>query len=190
MGVSKLTLPLGSKRVIEWILEAASLSLLDQVILVVRPDDQVVSEIGRMWKARVIVNPDYQQGLSTSIQKALAELDSRGKDMAGFCLILGDQPFINCKIINQLIEVFERGKKEIVVPYYQAQRGNPVLFDMAWKPDLMKITGDVGGRVFIKKYPEKIKRVDIPDQAILFDIDRKEDYLEAKMLLERKERSR
>lgn len=188
IGTSKLTLPLGSKRVIEWVLEAATLSLLNKIIFVIRPGEKELLEIGKKWKAIVVMNTEYQEGLSRSIQKALIELDSWHENIDGFCLILGDQPFISSKIINQLIDAFNCGKKEIVVPYYQGRRGNPVLFDIAWKPYLMKVTGDVGGRVLIRRYPEKVKRVDFRNHAILFDIDRKEDYLKAKNVFEGKGR--
>lgn len=187
MGKPKLNLPLGSKRVIEWVLEAAALSLLDKMILVIRPDDKEVLEIGERWKAEIVFNPDFKKGMSTSIQKALIELDATDQVIDGFCLILGDQPFIKPEIINQLIKSFTRGKKEIVVPYYQNKRGNPVLFDIDWKEDLMNITGDTGGRVLINLYPEKVRKVNILDSSILFDIDGEEDYLKAKTYFKMKE---
>jgi molybdenum cofactor cytidylyltransferase len=180
MRRSKLNLPLGSKKLIEWVLESVTLSLLDEIFLVIKPDDKNITEIARKWNVKIVYNPDYKKGMSTSIQKALIKLDTQDKEIDGFCLILGDQPFINHKIINQLIKNFTRGKKEIVVPYYQGNRGNPVLFDMEWKKDFMEITGDTGGRVLIRKYPDHIKKVDILDKGILFDIDREEDYSKAK----------
>jgi len=187
IGTSKLHLSLGSKRVIEWVLEAATSSLLSRIILVIRPEDEEILKIGEKWDMEIVSNPEYREGMSTTIQKGLNQLDYQDKAIGGFCLILGDQPFINSKMINQLIESFTGEKKEIIVPYYQGKRGNPVLFDMAWKRDFMKITGDAGGRVLIKKYPNKVKRIDISDQAILFDIDREEDYLKAKKYIKTKE---
>jgi len=182
IGKSKLNLPLGSKRVIEWVLEAAKLSSLDKVILVVRPKDEGISKIGKKWGVEIVLNPDFYQGMSTTIQKALLKLDSQ--EVEGFFLILGDQPLITSKIINKLIKSFSPGKGEIVVPYFEDKRGNPTLFDICWKDELMAITGDVGGRVLIKAHPEKVKRINISDKAILFDIDKEEDYLKAQTYLE------
>jgi molybdenum cofactor cytidylyltransferase len=82
-----------------------------------------------------------------------------------------------------LIKSFSPGKGEIIVPYFKDKRGNPVLFDICWKDKLMAVTGDVGGRVLIKAHPEKVKRVNISDKAILFDIDQEKDYLKAQMYL-------
>jgi len=181
MGKVKLTLPLGNKKLIEWVLEAAKLTPLDKYFLVVRPEDKDIIKIGKAWGAEIVLNPDFRKGMSTSIKKALLKINTQ--EAEGFFLILGDQPLITSKIINKLIKSFSPGKGEIVVPYFKNKRGNPVLFDICWKDELMAITGDVGGRVLIKAHPEKIKRVNISDKAILFDIDQEKDYLKAQMYL-------
>ncbi|MEA1940046.1 MAG: nucleotidyltransferase family protein [Candidatus Caldatribacteriota bacterium] len=181
IGKPKLKLPLGSKKVIEWVLEAAESSSLDKTILAIRPEDEEISKIAKKWGVKIVLNPDFYKGISTTIQKALLEIDSQ--EVKGFFLILGDQPLISSTIINELIKYFSPGKREIVVPYYKGRRGNPVLFDIYWKKELMTISGDVGGRVLIKSYPEKVKRVNILDEAILFDIDNEDDYLRAKTYL-------
>ncbi len=181
MGKVKLTLPLGNKKLIEWVLEAAKSTPLDKYFLVVRPEDKDIIKIGKAWGAEILLNPDFRKGMSTSIKKALLKINTQ--EAEGFFLILGDQPLITSKIINKLIKSFSPGKGEIVVPYFKDKRGNPVLFDICWKDELMAVTGDVGGRVLIKAHSEKVKRVNIPDKAILFDIDQEKDYLKAQMYL-------
>ena len=181
MGKVKLTLPLGNKKLIEWVLQAAKLTPLDKYFLVVRPEDKDIIKIGKAWGAEIVLNPDFRKGMSTSIKKALLKINTQ--EAEGFFLILGDQPLITSKIINKLIKSFSPGKGEIIVPYFKDKRGNPVLFDICWKDELMAVTGDVGGRVLIKAHPEKVKRVNISDETILFDIDQKKDYLKAQMYL-------
>ena len=181
MGKVKLTLPLGDKQLIEWVLQAVKLAPLDKYFLVVRPEDKEMIKIGESWGAEIVLNPDFRRGMSTSIKKALLKIDTQ--KVEGFFLILGDQPLIASKIINKLIKSFSPGKAEIVVPYFKDKRGNPVLFDICWRDELMAVTGDVGGRVLIKAHPEKVKRVNISDETILFDIDQEEDYLKAQMYL-------
>lgn len=181
MGKVKLTLPLGDKPLIEWVLQAVKMSSLNKTILVIRPEDEEIFKIGKDWGAEIVLNPNFRQGISTSIKEALLRIDSQ--EVEGFFLILGDQPLINSTIINKLIKSFSPGKGEIVVPYYQDIRGNPALFDICWKDELMAVTGDVGGRVLIKAHPEKVKRINISDKAILFDIDKEKDYLKAQTYL-------
>ena len=180
MGKVKLTLPLGDKKLIEWVLQAAKLTPLDKYFLVVRPEDKEIIETGKKWGAEIVLNPKYKSGMSTSIKKALLKINTQ--EVQGFFLILGDQPLINPSILFKMILAFTPGEKEIVVPFYKDNRGNPVLFDICWKDELMAVTGDLGGRVLIKAHPERIKRFKISDESILLDIDREEDYEKMKTI--------
>ncbi len=56
-----------------------------------------------------------------------------------------------------------------------ARRKDGRMSFICWKDELMAVTGDVGGRVLIKAHPEKVKRVNISDETILFDIDQEKD---------------
>lgn len=178
MGKVKLTLPLGDKQLIEWVLQAVKLAPLDKYFLVVRPEDKEMIKIGESWGAEIVLNPEYRSGMSSSIRKALDQISS--EVVEGIFILLGDQPLINPSIIYKMLKAFTPGKREIVVPFYKDKQGNPVLFDNYWKEELMKLSGDVGGRVLIKAHPERIKSVKIPDESILLDIDREEDYQKIK----------
>jgi molybdenum cofactor cytidylyltransferase len=170
----KLTLPLGDKQLIEWVLQAAKLTPLDKYFLVVRPENKEIIKTGKKWGAEIVLNPEYKSGMSSSIQKALHQISS--EELYGFFVLLGDQPLINPSILYKMLLAFTPGKKEIVVPFYKDRQGNPVFFDGYWKDELMKLSGDVGGRVLIKAHPERVKRFKIPNESILLDIDREEDY--------------
>lgn len=174
MGKVKLTLPLGDKQLIEWVLQAAKLTSLDKYFLVVRPEDKEIIKTGKKWGAEIVLNPEYKSGMSSSIQKALHQISS--EELYGFFVLLGDQPLINPSILYKMLLAFTPGKKEIVVPFYKDRQGNPVFFDGYWKDELIKLSGDVGGRVLIKAHPERVKRFKIPNESILLDIDREEDY--------------
>ncbi len=174
MEKAKLTLPLGGKQLIEWVLQAAKLTPLDKYFLVVRPEDKEIIKTGKKWGAEIVINSEYKTGMSSSIRKALHKISS--EELEGFFVLLGDQPLINPSILYKMLLAFAPGKKEIIVPFYKDRQGNPVFFDGYWKDELMKLSGDVGGRILIKAHPERIKRYKISDESILLDIDREEDY--------------
>ena len=180
MGKVKLTLPLGDKQLIEWVLQAVKLAPLDKYFLVVRPEDKEMIKIGESWGAEIVLNPEYRSGMSSSIRKALYQISS--ELVEGIFILLGDQPLINPSIIFKMLKAFTPGKREIVVPFYKDKQGNPVLFDNYWRDELLELSGDVGGRVLIKAHPERIKRVKIPDESIFLDIDREEDYQKMKTI--------
>jgi molybdenum cofactor cytidylyltransferase len=174
MGKVKLTLPLGDKQLIEWVLQAVKLTPLDKYFLVVRPEDEEMIKTGESWGAEIVLNSEYRSGISSSIKKALHQISS--ENLEGFFVILGDQPFISPSLLYKMIRAFTPGKKKMIVPFYKDRPGNPVFFDAYWKDELMKLSGDVGGRVLIKAHPERVKRFKISDESILLDIDREEDY--------------
>jgi molybdenum cofactor cytidylyltransferase len=180
MGKVKLTLPLGDKQLIEWVLQAVKLAPLDKYFLVVRPEDKEIIKIGESWGAEIVLNPEYRSGMSSSIRKALDQISS--EELEGFFVILGDQPLINPSLLYKMLRAFTPGKKEMIVPFYKDRQGNPVFFDGYWKDELMKLSGDVGGRVLIKAHPERIKRFKISDESIFLDIDREEDYEKIKSI--------
>lgn len=180
MGKVKLALPLGDKQLIEWVLQAVKLAPLDKYFLVVRPEDKEMIKTGEKWGAEIVLNSEYRSGMSSSIKKALHQISS--EELEGFFVLLGDQPFINPSIIFKMLKAFTPGKKEMIVPFYKDRQGNPVFFDGYWKDELMKLSGDVGGRVLIKAHPERIKRFKISDESILLDIDREEDYQKMKTI--------
>ena len=182
MAKVKLTLPLGNRLLIEWVLQAVKLSPLDKFFLVVRPEDKEIIKIGKNWGAEIVLNYEYRTGMSSSIRKGLNQISS--KELEGFFIFLADQPLITPSIIYKMIKSFTPGKKEIIVPFYKDKQGNPVLFDNYWKEELMRLSGDVGGRVLIKAHPEKIKRVNISSESILLDIDREEDYKRIKEIFD------
>jgi len=182
MGKVKLTLPLGDKQLIEWVLQAVKLAPLDKYFLVVRPEDKEMIKAGEKWGAEIVLNSEYRSGMSSSIKKALHQISS--EDLEGFFVILGDQPFINPSLLYKMIRAFTLDKKEIIVPFYKDRQGNPVFFDGYWKDELMKLSGDAGGRGLIKAHPERIKRFKISDESILLDIDREEDYEKMKSIFD------
>ena len=182
MGKVKLTLPLGDKQLIEWVLQAAKLTPLDKYFLVVRPEDKEMIKTGEKWGAEIVLNAEYRSGMSSSIKKALHQISS--EELVGFFVLLGDQPLINPSILFKMLLAFTPDKKEIVVPFYKDRQGNPVFFDGYWKDELMKLSGDAGGRNLIKAHPERIKRFKISDESILLDIDREEDYEKMKSIFD------
>jgi molybdenum cofactor cytidylyltransferase len=182
MGKVKLTLPLGDKQLIEWVLQAVKLAPLDKYFLVVRPEDKEMIKTGEKWGAEIVLNSEYRSGISSSIKKALHQISA--EDLEGFFVILGDQPFINPSLLYKMIRAFNLDKKEMIVPFYKDRPGNPVFFDGYWKDELMKLSGDVGGRVLIKIHPERVKRFKISEEYILLDIDREEDYEKMKSIFD------
>ena len=173
MGSQKLLLPLGTSTIIEQAIDNLLNSRVDEVIVVLgHRAEEVVTKIGRK-PLRIVVNPHYQQGMSTSIIAGLNLIDSNAKAVM---IALADQPAISSKTIDKLIEEFQRHNKGIAIPVYQGNRGHPVIFSIKYKSALLKLTGDVGGRGIIEKHRDDILEIPVDSKDINVDIDALSDY--------------
>ncbi len=181
MGFPKALLPFGDQPLLAVLLERILESDLEPVILVLGPHPRKMRKaLGRLLgqaKLKIIRNPDYHQGLSTSIRKGLTQVPPWAR---GVMFLMGDQPLLTAPVINRLIRSFLKTADAILVPHYGRRPGNPVLFPKALIPELRKLSGDTGGREVIKKYPDRIRAVPIRPQRIGWDMDTWEDYQRAK----------
>ncbi len=126
----------------------------------------------------IVYNPEYQQGQSTSIRAGILALP---KNTGSAIFLLADQPQIPVDIIGALVESHTREMQAILAPLVlEERRANPVLFDRVTFPDLLRLTGDVGGRAIFDKH--RVEYLPWHDDILLFDVDKPEDYQRLKDL--------
>ena len=83
-------------------------------------------------------------------------------------------PMVNSDIYNQLIK--SRSQKDILVPTYKNQQGNPVLFNKLMKEKIMTITGDVGAKKILVSNKDKILNLEVNDQSIIKNFNTLDDF--------------
>ena len=180
MGKDKLMLPWGKTTVFEHCLNTLLQSELVEVVVVVRPRSKLFGRGMKGYntfkrkKIKVAVNPDYQRGMSSSILRGLRYVDLGSR---GILIALGDQPLLKARTINALIHAFRQGEGKITVPFYNGERGNPILFDRSYIKDLKKLRGDTGGRRILERHPDKVVRVRTRSAGVVKDIDSWGEYL-------------
>lgn len=180
MGEPKQLLPLGGRTVLERTLESLRCAPLVQVVLVLGASaDLIVKALPRALLDRLVVvrNPDFEQGMASSLRVGLGAVRPESD---GALVVMADQPFVRPATVARVVERFltsESGSEaEIVIPYYQGQRGNPVLLARSLFAEAMALQGDSGFRVLFGKHADGIAEVDVNDPGILFDIDSREVY--------------
>ncbi len=113
-------------------------------------------------------NPDFAEGLSTSLRAGIASLPA---DVDGVVVLLADMPGVTAAMIDRLISAFDPDAGALLVlPTFGGKRGNPVLWAARFFPDLMAVQGDTGGRHLIGANPEAIVEVEL-GPAVALDID-------------------
>lgn len=172
-GQVKQLLPVGSEPLVRRVAREAVASRLSEVIVVVGFAADDVRQALAGLDVRIIDNPGYGEGQSTSVKAGLAVIEPTA-DAALF--IPADQPFLTSAIIDRLIATYQESGGPIVLPVYQERRGAPVLLDRSLFPELSRITGDEGGRQLVRRQPDKVIAVVLDSEKPLLDIDTAEDY--------------
>jgi molybdenum cofactor cytidylyltransferase len=175
MGGVKQLLSLGVGRMIEAALDNLHSSRCDEIIVVLGfAAAKVRPLVEGKDRVKVVINPRFAEGMSTSIHEGLHAVNPRA---AGILIALADQPFIPPEVMNELIDQFATGAKGIVLPVYQGKRGHPVILDRKkYEAELLGLQGDVGGREIVRKHPEDVLEVAVASKGVVIDIDAPEDY--------------
>ena len=181
-GRHKLLLPLHDRPVLAHVIDATLASQAHPVVIVLgHQAEQVRTKIftDKIHQKIIIVeNPDYLQGMSTSMHLGIQVLISNDytKSVDSALIVLGDQPLITLQVIDSLITTYRTTRKRIVAPLYDGKRGSPVLFDKSYFPELLEITGDEGGRKVVERHREDVEVIEISNTVANFDVDTWEAY--------------
>ena len=191
MGQSKLTLELGGATFLQRTIRAAcEAQQLGRRLVVVRPEDEglVTTSLagkigGSVAEIETVLNPHAAEGQSASVRLAAEQLAA---DPACEAIIYAvvDQPFLNGAVFDTLAEAWSSGRGEILVSTYDGDRGSPVLFARRYFGELQQISGDVGGREVMRRHPEAVVPVPMPDPQAGRDIDTWEDYEAARQQMQ------
>ena len=183
-GQPKQLIELRGKYLVEWVLDAALKSRLDLVVLVLGHEYQsILQALGtkvRRPRLEVVINHKYHEGQSSSLKTGL---ESVRKTFSSIMYLLADQPMINSKTINLLLDQFHESEKEICVPVFEGQRGNPTIFKRPIYEEIMMIDGDIGARNIIGKEADRVLYAKIKDPLCFFDIDSQEDLKKLRRLM-------
>jgi molybdenum cofactor cytidylyltransferase len=168
MGKPKLLLPFGDSTIVEQAINSLLNSKINELIIVVGyRAEELVGKIAKK-PVKIVLNRQYQQGISTSIIAGLKTVD---KDTRGIMIALGDQPLVDSRTIDRLIEEFQKHDRGIIIPVCQGRRGHPVIFPIKYEEELLQLEGDVGGKQIVKDHPDEVLEVAVNCEGILIDID-------------------
>jgi molybdenum cofactor cytidylyltransferase len=139
------------------------------VVVVLGHQQHEVRHALRGLKVRFAQNPDFADGLSTSLRTGLAALPP---ESAGAVVCLGDMPRVSTALIDSLVATFDPVEgRAIVVPTWHGKRGNPVLWGRAFFAEMQNVAGDVGARHLIGEHAGAVVEVEAESDGTLIDID-------------------
>lgn len=166
---NKLLAEVNGKPMVRHVADAVAASKAASMTVVLGHEADAVRAALADLKPSYAYNPDYAEGLSTSLKAGLAAV---GEDVDGVIVCLGDMPRIGTATIDRMIAAFDPVEgRSIVVPTRRGKRGNPVLFAKRFFEEMAGVSGDVGARHLIGNHEDLAVEIEVDDESVLTDVD-------------------
>jgi molybdenum cofactor cytidylyltransferase len=123
-------------------------------------------------KVNLVRNPEFAQGMSTSLRSGIRALPPEAEAAV---VLLADMPRISAVQVDRLIDAFEAKQPSIVVPQRNGKRGNPILWPREFFAPMQAVSGDKGARGLLEEHPQRIRGIEMDDDAIHADVDTTDD---------------
>ncbi|MER6106312.1 nucleotidyltransferase family protein [Streptomyces sp. NPDC001832] len=145
----------------------------DRVHVVVGAAAEEVQARADLVGCTVTVNPEWTEGMGSSLRAGLGALSGTGADAA--LVLLVDQPGIGAGAVARVRSAY-RSRTSLVAASYDGERGHPVLFGAdRWADIAAGAVGDQGARAYLRAHRDAITLVECSDVAQAYDIDTVED---------------
>lgn len=143
----------------------------DTTLTVVTQYWQIEQEL-RAAGVKAVLSEESKKGISYSIRAGLGAVgETPEEDYVVF--VVADQPCLTKQTVEKLLECAD-GKTETAAVGLGQRLGNPALFSMKYREELLALTGDQGGRAVLRRH--QCRCIAVSDEKELADIDRKEDF--------------
>ena len=174
---NKLLLPIGGEALLVKLVASVCASDVGQVLVVIGHEAEKIRRELNKFPLNFVYNPNFSEGMTTSIKYGVKLVSN---ECDGLLICLGDMPFINTSEINKLIHAYVKnrikGEGLIVVPVFKRQRGNPVLFSIEFRNDILEHKKESGCKEVIMKNSDSVMEIEMDDEKMLLDVDTMEDY--------------
>jgi molybdenum cofactor cytidylyltransferase len=163
----KLLAHLHGKPLVRHVAEAALASAADPVFVVTGHRSGEVEATLIDLPIVLVPNRAYAEGLSTSLKAGFVALDP---DTEAAIVLLGDMPLVGPALIDRLIARWRESRPAAIVPVVEGQRGNPAVLSTSLRPEVERLTGDVGAGPLLRGRADVIEET-IDDEAAVRDVD-------------------
>ena len=140
LGPPKQLLPFRGTTMLGWVVKQAERATsLDELIVVLgRAADEIREQVD-FRGVRVVENPVFTEGCSSSYKAGLAALNPKSQAMM---IILGDQPGISPEVIDRMAEEWRCTESLIALCSYNGRKGHPMIFAHSMFEQLAELHGD------------------------------------------------
>jgi len=172
LGRSKQLIEFQEKTLIQKAIDEAKKSQADCLVVVLGANAGLIQTGFESSNTPFIINSDWQQGMSSSMQAGLHFLMAK-EAIDQVLLMLCDQPFVDASLLDQLIIAKETSGMGIVASAYSNTLGVPALIDKRYFEELLQLTGSEGAKKVIFNHQAEVHALDFPLGVV--DLDTEED---------------
>ncbi|MDT7604865.1 MAG: molybdenum cofactor cytidylyltransferase [Acidobacteriota bacterium] len=173
MGAFKPLLPFGEKSVVECCVAGLRGAGVAEIVVVVghRADD-VRARLAHA-PVRFALNAEAASEMGASIARGVEGLS---KQTRAVLVALADHPAVTPDAIKFVIDAHEQTGARFVVPTWQGRGGHPVLIDLAYREELLRLDEGRGLRGLLEAHAAEVSRTEVGCSYVARDMDTWEDY--------------
>ncbi|MFZ6663409.1 nucleotidyltransferase family protein [Peijinzhouia sedimentorum] len=176
MGSPKAFLQLEGETLLDRTIATAKSTNVQNIFLITGAYHNEMLQIANMAGIKVLFNEDWQEGMSSSLRRAIEAVGDLS-NLKGLLVLLIDQPYVDRDLLKLLISKFEENPEKPITSFYKNVTGVPAIFPRVLWNDLLEISGDKGARQLLQKREDVIS-IPFPKGAI--DLDFPEDFEQIK----------
>lgn len=193
MGAFKPLLTIGDMNAVERVSAALRSAGVSRIIGVTGYRRELLSPVFTAEGIEEAYNPDYDQGMFTSIQagirKASAGLSADDglfrtqepewpKTPDGFFLMLVDCPLVPAEVLKQLLKKHEENPEAFIVPCFRGKKGHPLFIPGQYAEEILAYEGEGGLKAITRRHEDRLIRLEVGMEEVVLDMDTPEGYEE------------
>jgi molybdenum cofactor cytidylyltransferase len=172
MGQFKPLLTVDGETITDRVISLFSNGDIDVYLVTGWRQDELMAGIQKR-EITFINNPDYQQGMFTSIQAGVGRLPEKYKS---FFILPVDIPLVRPVTIKRLMAAGISSPDRIIYPVFNKKRGHPPLIPSTLTHSILTWKEEGGLKSFLKTQENLAVETTVPDGNIHFDMDYYSDY--------------
>jgi molybdenum cofactor cytidylyltransferase len=169
MGTPKALLPYRGKTFVEHLVEVTRHPRVGITRVVLGAGAENIREKLRVGADSIVLNENWAQGQLSSIQAAIRSLPAGITE--GLILCPVDHPLISAELVAHLIEQFDSGGKQIVLPAYHGRRGHPAIFRSSLYDELLQASHEIGARQVVWAHSQDVQEFPVDEEGVVLNLN-------------------
>ena len=174
LGSPKQLLIYRGKTLLQHSIDTALESQASPILVVLGSGKDAIKKELEQKQVFILENSSWESGMASSISCGITNLQELAPESKAAILMVCDQPFVDAKLLNNLITKHKDTRQSIVASSYANTLGTPALFHQSLFSELLVLEGESGAKSLIKKYSLQTGFVSFDQGSI--DIDTRENY--------------